>query len=240
MGAVISMFSVARTPTWCSIREYGKEHGAHKLCNVAPYAENTGCNFWSFGIATDSTFDEALIKLHDCYGIAFDPSVSYMSDFLGAHVPFLSIGARLLDTEPFETGEWVLADVPLLSRALSMGRLQVLKMDCEGCEFALASGVMQHDPCFFHRVDQFAVEIHISKVIAKTIEHAIALGHLFYLLDAAGHQMVHAQLTACNQEHSDAGTLPVFDEFDYPSQSGQYCQNLLFARQYTTRTETTR
>lgn len=156
--------------------------------------------------------------------MAFDPSVSYMSNFLGDNVPFLGIGARLLETDSFQIGYWFLADVPLLSRALSMQSLQVLKMDCEGCEYALANSVQKHDPCFFHKVDQFAVEIHITKLIAKTRAHIDGLGQLYFLLEAAGLELVNADLLYCNFEHAAAGTLNYFGDFDYPNKANQYCQ----------------
>jgi hypothetical protein len=43
-------------------------------------------------------------------------------------------------------------------------RILVLKMDCEGCEYSIYTSVMEHDPNFFQRVDQFALEVHLSRV----------------------------------------------------------------------------
>ena len=42
-------------------------------------------------------------------------------------------------------------------------KVSVLKMDCEGCEYALYDHAMEHDSLFFERVDQFVIEAHLSR-----------------------------------------------------------------------------
>lgn len=230
LGSLIRKVMSTDPPSWCAAEEYGVGSGAHKLCNVSLYIGESACIFWSFGIATDSTFDASLVRHHHCYGTAFDPSVSYMSNFLGEHVEFLGVGARLLDSDWFQAGEWFLADVPLLAKALSVRKLHVLKMDCEGCEYGLAQSVLEHNPCFFHAVDQFAVEIHITKLIAKTHAHLLGLGRLYLILENAGLNLVSAVLGPCNDQHAAAGSLDDFRKYNYPSGNAEFCQNLLFAK----------
>ena len=213
---------------------YGSGYGKHQLCNVAHFIKPDGaCIFWSFGINYDASFDTDLISRHNCYGLGLDPSVSYQSNFLGANAVFLQVGARLKESTPFipKPGVWFLASVPLLAKALSIEKLQVLKMDCEGCEYGLAEDILKHDERFFHKVDQFAIEVHTSKIIAQTKDHATALGRLYHLLEDAGMVLVDFDLTSCGGKHNVAGQQEEFTAVGYPNTNEQNCQNLLFARQ---------
>ncbi|KAK9918881.1 hypothetical protein WJX75_007780 [Coccomyxa subellipsoidea] len=127
-------------------------------------------------------------------------------------------------------GAWFLANVPLLARALSIEKLQVLKMDCEGCEYALADDILKHDELFLDKVDQFAIEVHTTAMIAKTRDHALALGRLYHLLQEAGLELVHAAVQYCNDEHAAFGHQEEFIAVGYPHTRNDYCQNLLFAK----------
>ena len=220
-------------PQWCNLTVYGSGYGKHQLCNVAHYIKPEGaCTFWSFGIEKDASFDTDLISRHDCYGLGLDPSVSYQTNFLGANAVFLQVGARLKESPPFvpKPGVWFLASVPALAKALSIEKLQVLKMDCEGCEYGLADDVLKHDERFFHKVDQIAIEIHTTKLIAQTKDHALALGRLFYLLEDAGLVLVDFDLSSCGGTHNIAGQQEEFTIVGYPDKNEQNCQNLLFAK----------
>jgi hypothetical protein len=211
---------------------YGSGWGGHRLCNLSNYNTDGLCTFWSFGISSDASFDTDLIAKHDCYGLAFDPSVSYKTDFLGSKATFLQIGSRLKESEEFrpQQGAWFLASLPMLAKALLIPKLQVLKMDCEGCEYALADDILESDEQFLDRVDQFAIEIHTSKLIAKTRDHALALGRLYVLLHEAGFELVDATLIYCNAEHEALGHQDEFVAVGYPHDRNAYCQNLLFAK----------
>ena len=216
---------------WCQLTTYGKEWGSHTLCNVGSYIlphHDNGCAFWSFGISHDASFDADMISQHGCYGLAFDPSISEASNFLGDHSVFLAVGANLLDSSAYQPGRWHLVNVPVLARALSVEKLHALKMDCEGCEYALAYDILESDKEFFYKVDQFAVEVHISSLLASTMEHIHGLGMLYHMLHAAGLQLVHVNLTPCGSEHKEHASF--FDEIGYPTGSEQNCQNLLFAK----------
>lgn len=59
-------------------------------------------------------------------------------------------------------------------------------MDCEGCEYSLGEDIALEEPQFFQNVDQFPVEVHVSKTWLNT-EYALhSLGLLFLYLETAG------------------------------------------------------
>jgi len=60
----------------------------------------------------------------------------YQSNIMGRRSAFLGLGASVRGDEPPRAEAPFLASVPLLARALRLGHLAVLKMDCEGCECA--------------------------------------------------------------------------------------------------------
>lgn len=220
-------------PSWCNLTQYGTGWGKHELCSLSTFIKPDGfCTFWSFGTSTDASFDVDLIAKHSCHGMALDPSVSYATNMLGDKAVFFQMGARLKESTSFQPtqGSWFLANVPLLAKALSIERLQVLKMDCEGCEYALADDILANDELFLDKIDQFAIEVHTSALIAKTRDHAVALGRLYILLHEAGLELVHAAVQYCNAEHESYGHQQEFIAVGYPHSKNDYCQNLLFAK----------
>ena len=62
------------------------------------------------------------------------------------------------------------------------GELAILKMDCEGCEMLLYNRTMAADPTFFDRVDQFAIETHISRRWIPDRDVMLEYGRLLALL----------------------------------------------------------
>lgn len=220
-------------PTWCNLTDYGTGWDKHKLCNMGSYIKADGlCSFWSFGTSTDASFDTDLIARHGCYGMALDPSVSYPTNLLGEKAVFFQLGARLKESPGHRPGPgvWYLANLPLLAKALFIDKLHVLKMDCEGCEYALADDILKDDEFFLDKVDQFAIEVHTTAMIAKTRDHALALGRLYHLLQEAGLVLVDAAVQYCNDEHATYGHQEEFIAVGYPHTRNDYCQNLLFAK----------
>merc|ERR1711923_316962 len=106
----------------------------------------------------------------------------------------------------FKQGEtWWIASVPALKKSLGIEHLNVLKMDCEGCEYALARDIVRDDPTFFDHVDQFAVEIHYAREWLNDDETFYYLGLLFKLLSDAGFRCHHVQKLSCSPEHEKTG-----------------------------------
>jgi hypothetical protein len=117
-----------------------------------------------------------------------------------------------------------------------------LKMDCEGCEYALARDVVREDPGFFNKVDQLAIEIHVSKRWLEDEETLYHLGLLYELLKQAGLELQNFNLNGCSPKDEAAGCRPELEALDFPcgidklysSTSGNSCHNALFTRQQRT------
>lgn len=110
------------------------------------------------------------------------------------------------------------------------GRLAVLKMDCEGCEFSLYNATRAQDPAFWQRsVDQFAVETHLSRRWAPTDAAFLEYGRLLALLRRAKHSLVHANAGHCSGGEPTGLAELVLASGYFRRQSG-HCENLLFVR----------
>ena len=167
------------------LKEFGEGWGMHTLVDTGK--PNTTCIFYSYGISRDYSFDEHLARDWQCKGFLFDPSIIHPAK-LKHNLHFFNLGAPLLDgelqTDCFsdpngrkctDLAEWVTVSPPLVMAMFRHRHLNVLKMDCEGCEFALARDVAAHDPAFFSKVDQFAIEV-------STAYHTVSSKQRHFLL----------------------------------------------------------
>ena len=207
----------------CDITEIGTGWGGHTLCTPI----KQGCTFYSFGISTDYSFDSQLGEEFGCTGFAADPTVSHNSS-LHPKVTFHQIGAKILH-EP-EHPNWFSTSMPALMKWRRDEYVDILKMDCEGCEYSLAKDVLLEDPTFFHKIGQFAVEIHVSKVWIPTTEELYALGKLFELLYDAGLYLAHASVEGCASYDEAPGCLDELNQVGIPCGQGKSCHNYLFGR----------
>ena len=160
--------------------------------------------------------------------MAADPSVDHPSH-IHPRVTFHNFAARTLDAEADAVWQHVVT-MPGLRRVLGHRRLSVLKVDCEGCEYAIAEDVLREDPTFFRHIDQLAIEIHLARKWAVTKEHVDNLGRLYGLATAAGLQVVHAVVGGCNPNDEATGCNPAFLAAGFACGDREMCQNVLFAR----------
>jgi hypothetical protein len=213
------------TPAWCTLKRFGSAWGEHALCERPP---RTPCVFHSYGISNDYSFDTQVANDWGCSGVAVDPSVDHPSH-IHPRVTFHNFAARTLDAAGDAVWQHVVT-MPGLRRFLGHRQLSALKIDCEGCEYAIAEDVLREDPHFFRHVDQVAIEIHLSRKWAATNAHADNLGRLYDLVTAAGLRVAHATVTGCAPEYEALGCHPAFVAAGFACDPGEMCQNVLLAR----------
>ena len=164
--------SWVRPSTSCRLVPFGGTgYGMHHVCNRT-YPRP--CVTLTYGVQNDWTFESDARQRIGCRVFALDPTVNHKSE-LENGLYFLKWAAPSpAGIDPFAiTGgdnsqsDWFFMSPPLLAKLVAPGNMPipVLKMDCEGCEYALYDDVIQHDPSFFMRVDQFVIEVHLSKSI---------------------------------------------------------------------------
>lgn len=204
----------------CNVTLVGKGWGGHHLCHpISP-----SCVFYSFGISTDYSFDRELAKVHGCNGYAFDPTLK-RSPNIHAKVPFFPTGAAVLHEVPFPT-----TNLTAVKKERQHTTIDVLKMDCEGCEYAISRDVHANDPRFFDHVRQFAVELHIDRVRLQGCKELKGFGQLLVLIRNSGLRLEHAELTPCSGWKERQGCLVDLQQLGFPCSRRKMCQNLLFAR----------
>lgn len=203
----------------CSIIEFGSGWGGKKLCDFASAVEgDPHCAFISFGIAHDYSFDTDLSTQKNCRGFSADPTVVHPSQLSTSLVTFHNIGANLLhmNTEQKSAdSEWWSTSVPALKKFLKLSKINVLKMDCEGCEYALARDILEEEPNFFDHVDQFSFEVHLTKVWMEDTETLYYFALLLKLLDDAGLKLQHSVRGSCSPQDESAGCMEELKAINY-------------------------
>eukprot|EP00743_Colponemidia_sp_Colp-15_P002304 GILK01002496.1.p1 GENE.GILK01002496.1~~GILK01002496.1.p1 ORF type:complete len:306 (-),score=22.26 GILK01002496.1:71-940(-) len=219
-AATIKSLEASAPP--CKTTNFGTDK---VLCDFPPAPP---CYFHSYGIFHDFSFDSEMADRWKCFGVGLDPTVTHKSQ-LHQNVHFIQAGAKML--LPEENNAWPMStSMPSLRKWLGHTRITVLKVDCEGCEYAIARDVLLEDPFFFDHVDQFTIEIHVGRAWIKTEEHAVQLGLLFYLLSESGLQLVHAKFVSCAPDWEAKGCPDELLRNGYPCESKKMCQMLSFAR----------
>ncbi len=186
--------------------DIGKD--GHTLCGPPP---EKPCTFISFGINDNYSFDTEIAKW-GCRGFAADPTVQHPSK-IHPNVTFHNIGAVMLqDNEErlINKGgkvEWWMTSFPKLRSFLGIEKIDVLKIDCEGCEISLARDILREDPDFLKRVDQISIETHMTKTWITTREHVYYFGMLLILLEEAGFLMEWSSVFGCSKRHEVTGCI---------------------------------
>eukprot|EP00775_Hariotina_reticulata_P000977 gene977-1305_t len=183
-----------RLTTECGVIQYGKGWGEHYLCEVKP--ATSPCYFYSFGISVDYSFDQDVANRTGCYGFAADPTVAHKALLPETkdRVIFNYLAAKSYHDNDNKRWKFY-TSVPGLRRWQNHSRVEVLKMDCEGCEYSLARDILQEDPTFFDHIGQFAVEVHYSKLWMKGKEELYGMASLLQLLRASGMQLIESRVT---------------------------------------------
>lgn len=210
----------------CEVQQFGTNNGMHELC-ARSYPKKP-CWFYSFGVAGDYSFEKAVVDKMNCFGFAFDPTVSYPAA-LSRDVVFMQVAARSLETGDQWHNWHTTTTLPALKKWFRHDNISIFKMDAEGAEFALAEDVRDEDPDFWSHIDQFAVEIHIHKNLMKSARHVYNYALLLQQLRFAGLQLTHSSLVSCGDDEFTGCPIEL-TETGYPCNRGQMCQNFLFSR----------
>uniref|UniRef100_A0A7S3QJH9 Methyltransferase domain-containing protein n=1 Tax=Chaetoceros debilis TaxID=122233 RepID=A0A7S3QJH9_9STRA len=195
--------------------EFGKN--GHKICGPRL---TQPCSFISFGINDDPSFDRELGDW-GCRGFAGDPTVQHPSK-LHDKVTFHNVGATMLqDNEErlINKGgveDWWMTSFPKLRYFLGLDKIDILKIDCEGCEVALSRDMLREDPYFLSHVDQISIETHMTKTWMTSNEHVYYFGLLLVLLEEAGFVMEWSSIFGCSKRHEVAGCMDSIVESGWP------------------------
>lgn len=192
----------------------------HSICGPAPPSTKP-CHFISFGINDDPSFDREVANVWKCRGFASDPTVHHPSK-LHDLVTFHNIAATTLqDNEERLVNkggkvDWWSTSFPKLRFFLGLETIDLLKIDCEGCEVALSRDMLREDPWFLHHVDQISIETHVTKTWMTTQEHVYYFGLMFALLEEAGFKMEWSSVFGCSKRHEVMGCMPELEKYGWP------------------------
>lgn len=232
LKAIADILTGKQKPEECNLSTFGDKGGAKELCDFT--TQPSSCNFISFGISSDYSFDVDLARKKKCKGFAADPTVVHPSRLIPL-VTFHNIGAKMLHSNyqhSTSDTDWWITSVPSLRKFLNLHKINVLKMDCEGCEYSLARDIVLEEGIssdFFHRVDQFSLEVHMSKVWVDDKETFYYLGLLYKLMDEAGLKLRQFSIDHCSPTDESVGCMPEFMAVGYPA-CPAVCHNYLFAK----------
>lgn len=209
----------------------GKHYGGKSICNFTT-TENDSCTFLSFGIEQNYKFDTELSDGYKCHGFAADPTVTHSSQLHDANpgVTFHKLGATTLVSPPDPS--WWVASIPSVMNLLQLDHLNILKMDCEGCEYALGRDILLEDPTMLHKIDQVSMEFHLSKFWLHSPEALYYFGVLLQLLQEAGFRLQASQIGGCGQQH-ELGCMQELQDMNYPGPCAtQPPQQLISCHEY--------
>ena len=216
--------------------KYGKMMGTRRIekklgnCTVVPFAGdghflcgpplNGNCSFASFGINNDPSFDIEMANEWKCRGFAADPTVTHPSH-LHPMVTFANLAANMVEDNDERKrnkggeAEWWYVSFPEVMRIMKVDKINILKIDCEGCEHALSRDILLEDPTFLKKVDQISYETHVNKTWINDMETFYYFALIYPLLEEAGFVMEYSHVCGCGKAES-AGCMDIFDKTDYP------------------------
>lgn len=183
---------------------------------VAPQGINASSVVYSLGVGSNISFDEALIRRFGCVVHAFDPTPASMRAMAARSLPegfkFIPLGVanydgvatfeppanpshvsyRITSREPqaaFPSLE--VRRIPTLMRQLGHSRIDLLKMDVEGAEYAVIQDILET------KVDigQMCIEFHLRRegdtwsTIRKTMHSLHAQGWRIFYVSPSGFEI---------------------------------------------------
>ncbi|XP_059168878.1 uncharacterized protein LOC131950675 [Physella acuta] len=146
--------------------------GNWPVCFDEPYRpvkDNKPCIVYSFGIANDFRFDDAM-AIYNCTVYSFDPSMNVEDHVRGSHVHFKKLGIGVEDNPNFiprfdgyaKPGDhWNIQSMTSIMKMLghTPQSISLLKMDVENNEWSILTNLL--DAGILQKLPQLLIEWHI-------------------------------------------------------------------------------
>ena len=132
-----------------------------------------GCLVFSVGVGNAWQFDDALATQLGCEVHSFDPTQELLAAHEAHHVPgvhfhFVGLGQTRTSTYGTKGRGAQMQPLPeIMSRWAGKRTIDVLKIDCEGCEWAVLYLLAHEYPNVLRRVRLILIELHVSKRMVK-------------------------------------------------------------------------
>ncbi|KAK3266494.1 hypothetical protein CYMTET_24884 [Cymbomonas tetramitiformis] len=151
------------------------------------------CVVYSVGIANDYSFDVEFGRRYGCKVYSFDPTISHPHKLSrDADVRFFQFG--MAGVNNFGRGMPVVT-IPYAMKLLGHRRIDVLKIDCEGCELSVLENMRKAAPQVLDHVEQVLVEFHLSTTLGmNSTESILLLATIFRWLSDRGFLLFHKSL----------------------------------------------
>lgn len=152
-----------------------KKWEEQSLCIEDLHKDN--CIVYSFGIHDSWEWEAKVAKLFGCQVFAFDPTQNYERD-LAPGLKFYSLGLQGAGADVSKTHGIEYASIPKdklrtldrIMKDLGHSKLDVLMLDCEGCEWGVLRQMWCND---MPNVDQMVIEMHFQKSLGLENEQDV-------------------------------------------------------------------
>ncbi|KAI8777920.1 methyltransferase protein 24, partial [Biomphalaria glabrata] len=132
--------------------------GGWDMCSDSPYKPASPCIVYSFGIADDFSFDNAVVDQLGCTVYSFDPSINMDTKQRGDKKYFYKMG--LADSDRTLSNGWSMSRLETIRASLKHTKkvLDILKMDVEEWEWEVLPDLLTSDQ--LKTTGQLLIELH--------------------------------------------------------------------------------
>ncbi|GFN87945.1 methyltransferase-like protein 24 [Plakobranchus ocellatus] len=153
--------------------------GNWAACMDPPYIVKSPCLVYSFGIAWDYSFDDAMVA-HGCEVHSFDPSMNLKDHQRSNNSYFYAIGLASYNTNNFQPRRDIYVKKPQVWKVRTLSAIKkmlgheertidVLKLDIEGYEWTVLENLMESGQ--LDNVRQFSLEFHLFRDFPAKVDY---------------------------------------------------------------------